>query len=328
MLKFWKHSRRILQRLDAAKYKAARWWLVMTNKEQRDILYRGATLSLCAVGAAVAMPVISIQHDGQLKRAAFRYEARLLAEAPSAGAALRNDDGAPALLDHTWLRTVEYSLERDPRASLSRYSKRERDGAALATVASFRPSHMSAAEDISEEHKCLSEAVYYEARSERVEGQLAVAEVVLNRVADHRYPNSVCEVVYQGATRTTGCQFTFTCDGALNTPPRGWRWDAAKTVAAHVLMDLHERRTGAATHYHATYVDPVWNAGLIRTERIGTHIFYRFPRGGEWARVRRAQAERAQRDRRRSTAAITTISADAPRRTASLQAIEAASLQP
>ncbi|MEL7453905.1 MAG: cell wall hydrolase, partial [Pseudomonadota bacterium] len=137
------------------------------------------------------------------------------------------------------------------------------------------------------------------ARSERTEGQLAVAEVVMNRVADHRYPNSVCDVVYQGATRTTGCQFTFTCDGALTQKPRGRKWEAAQTVATHVLMDLHERRTGSATHYHATYVDPLWNAGLVRTNRIDTHIFYRFPRGGEWARAREAVARKRANLQRR-----------------------------
>ena len=59
--------------------------------------------------------------------------------------------------------------------------------------------------------------------------------------------------------------------------PRGAKWDKAESIAAHVIMDLNERKTAGATHYHATYVNPVWNSGLIRTKKIGTHIFYRFP---------------------------------------------------
>ena len=68
---------------------------------------------------------------------------------------------------------------------------------------------------------------------------------------------------------TTGCQFTFTCDGAMNRAPRGRNWDTSQKVAAHVLMNLNEERTGGATHYHATYVDPIWSAGLIKTDKIG-----------------------------------------------------------
>jgi len=71
-------------------------------------------------------------------------------------------------------------------------------------------------------HQCLAEAVYYEARSEVKSGQMAVAEVVLNRVKSKHYPNTVCGVVYQGAERSTGCQFTFTCDGATANMPKGY----------------------------------------------------------------------------------------------------------
>jgi hypothetical protein len=117
--------------------------------------------------------------------------------------------------------------------------------------------------------------------------------VISNRVRDHRYPDSVCGVVFQGATRTTGCQFTFTCDGALGRKPKGTAWEQAQEIAAHVLMNLAEDRTGGATHYHATYVDPVWSAGLIKTDKIGLHVFYRFPRGSEWAQVRSASASRS-----------------------------------
>ncbi|MEO1028517.1 MAG: cell wall hydrolase, partial [Pseudomonadota bacterium] len=149
---------------------------------------------------------------------------------------------------------------------------------------------------------------YYEARSESLSGQLAVAEVIANRVKDARYPNTICEVVYQGSRRNIGCQFTFTCDGALNRKPRGVRWQRSKAVAAQVVLDLHEPRTAGATHYHANYVDPIWNAGLVHTKTIGTHIFYRFPRGKEWGIYRARLAEKRANRRR----VIQTVADTAP----------------
>ena len=85
--------------------------------------------------------------------------------------------------------------------------------------------------------------------------------------------------------------------GALKKQPRGTRWDDAQTVAEHVVMGLNERKTAGATHYHATYVNPVWNSGLVRTRQIGTHIFYRFPRGGEWAAASASQNRRLEQRR-------------------------------
>lgn len=76
----------------------------------------------------------------------------------------------------------------------------------------------------------------------------------------------------------------------MNKAPRGAKWDKAQTIAAHVMMDLNERKTGGATHYHATYVNPVWNSGLIKTGQIGLHIFYRFPRGSSGLSHQRVKA--------------------------------------
>ncbi|MEO0882615.1 MAG: cell wall hydrolase [Pseudomonadota bacterium] len=260
----------------------------MSDLEQREVMRRGFVSVGSAFAVCITLPSITVQYQDHRTDADFRAEAKALALASAAADARKADETVPSLMQHPWMQTVEYALERDPRAALSRYAMRDRDGIAVSSVVSYEPNQIDKAEDIAAEHRCLSEAVYYEARSESTSGQLAVAEVVMNRVRDHRFPNSVCEVVYQGATRTTGCQFTFTCDGALDRKPRGRKWDAAQTVATHVMMDLHERRTGSATHYHATYVDPIWNAGLVRTSRIDTHIFYRFPRGSEWARAQRA----------------------------------------
>ncbi|WP_084395872.1 cell wall hydrolase [Henriciella aquimarina] len=272
--------------------KISRWWLAKSNAEQRAYVARGGLAAVCALGLTVALPVISSINLEKRAEAEYRAQTQRFAEAQDAGEAVRADPLAPSLMSHAWIRNVEYSLERDPESATSRYGGLERDAAVLAGMKSFEPTHLVKAEDMDRQMQCVAEAVYYEARSETTSGQLAVAEVIMNRIKDHRYPNSACGVVYQGATRTTGCQFTFTCDGALGRKPHGIRWDRAKTIAAHVMLNLEEPRTGGATHYHATYVNPVWNAGLIKTSKIGTHIFYRFPRGAEWASARAAQRAR------------------------------------
>lgn len=273
--------------------KLKRWWMAMTNEEQRDIVIRGATVAVCAVAATVTLPVIgSVQSDIRAQ-ADFSEQAQRFAQVEDGGASVRLADHAPSLLDTPWIRTVEYTLERDTASSMSRYAKRDRDGAAIASLVSFKPEHLKRAEALDSEAHCMAQAIYYESRNEPLAGQLAVAEVISNRMRDHRYPDTACGVVFQGATRTTGCQFTFTCDGALGRKPKGTAWEQAQEIAAHVLMNLAEDRTGGATHYHATYVDPVWSAGLIKTDKIGLHVFYRFPRGSEWAKVRSASASRS-----------------------------------
>ncbi len=293
MLMISKPRQATLSPLRELQVKLKRWWMAMTNDEQRDVLIRGATIAVCAVAATVTLPAIGAVQSGIREQAEFQQQAQTLASMQDAGASVRASAAAPSVLDTPWLRTVEYTIERDTDSSMSRYAMRDRDGAALASLMSFRPEHIKRAEAIDAETRCLAQAVYYESGNEPLAGQLAVAEVVANRVRDHRYPDSACGVVFQGSTRTTGCQFTFTCDGATKTPPMGRNWERAKRIAAHVLMDLAEDHTGGATHYHATYVDPIWSAGLIKTDKIGLHVFYRFPRGAEWATVRQDFKTRA-----------------------------------
>jgi hypothetical protein len=124
---------------------------------------------------------------------------------------------------------------------------------------------------------CLAEAVYYEAGGEPLDGRRAVAQVVLNRVRHPLYPKSVCAVVFQGSTRSTGCQFTFTCDGAMRRAPDPAGWRDALEVAAQALDGFVESSVGASTHYHALTVRPAWAARLEATRRIGGHQFYSFP---------------------------------------------------
>jgi hypothetical protein len=123
---------------------------------------------------------------------------------------------------------------------------------------------------------CLTQAIYYEAASEADAGQRAVAQVVLNRVAHPAYPKTVCGVVYQGSDRSTGCQFTFTCDGALARTPNRLFWERAASVARAALAGYVYAPVGLATHYHTIAVHPYWADSLNFVGTIGAHRFYRF----------------------------------------------------
>ena len=126
---------------------------------------------------------------------------------------------------------------------------------------------------------CLASAVYYEAGNQDADGQRAVAQVVLNRVRHPAFPGSVCGVVYEGSTRLTGCQFTFTCDGSLNRRPDAEGWRRASAVAEAALNGAVFGPVGWATHYHADYVVPYWAATMAKNTVVGAHLFYRWPGG-------------------------------------------------
>lgn len=124
--------------------------------------------------------------------------------------------------------------------------------------------------------ECLSRAIYFEARSESELGQLAVAKVILNRVKSTRYPNNICNVVYQGAERHNSCQFSFACDGQADKPKYGKAWRQAKRVAKRAQSGNDNLNVIAtALHYHADYVKPKWAGAMDRLIKIGNHIFYR-----------------------------------------------------
>jgi len=126
---------------------------------------------------------------------------------------------------------------------------------------------------------CLTQAVYYEAGYEPVAGRRAVAQVILNRTRHPAYPKSVCGVVYQ-RNSTPICQFTFVCDGSLDRRPEPGAWRIAQQIASEALAGYVEKSVGSATHYHADYVAPRWAPLLAKINKIGAHIFYRWP--GAW----------------------------------------------
>tara|TARA_B100000683_G_scaffold276736_1_gene331845 strand:+ start:3012 stop:3593 length:582 start_codon:yes stop_codon:yes gene_type:complete len=146
---------------------------------------------------------------------------------------------------------------------------------------------------------CLAQNVYFEAKSEPLAGQYAVADVVLNRVKDNRYPNTICEVVKEGPIKESWktrqyadlpdeeriyypkknkCQFSWYCDGKADKIRDGDAWRQAQIVAYRITYnDRHRGLTEGATHYHADYVHPKWASTLQLVGRIATHIFYRWP---------------------------------------------------
>lgn len=123
--------------------------------------------------------------------------------------------------------------------------------------------------------KCLSQALYFEARGESVKGQFAVAEVILNRVKSSRFPDNVCGVIRQGTGRKYQCQFTYTCDGNSEKIREPGAYRNVGKVARAVLDGRAEALTNGATHYHTTAVRPRWSRVYKKTARIGVHIFYR-----------------------------------------------------
>ena len=123
---------------------------------------------------------------------------------------------------------------------------------------------------------CLATAVLYEAGDDTI-GQRAVAQVIINRVRHPAFPKTICGVVFQGAERRTGCQFTFTCDGALYR--HRWSdaaWARARTVAGMALRGQVFAKVGHATHYHTDWVVPYWSASLDKVSAVGTHLFFRW----------------------------------------------------
>jgi spore germination cell wall hydrolase CwlJ-like protein len=134
--------------------------------------------------------------------------------------------------------------------------------------------------------KCLAEAVYFESRGEVKRGQIAVAQVVMNRTFSGFYPNNVCGVVYQNSHRKLACQFTFACDGIPDKIEEPDMWEQAKEIARDMLDGkLWLPEIGHSTHYHAYWVHPSWVNEMRKIHKIGVHSFYRPRRWGDTVEV-------------------------------------------
>jgi hypothetical protein len=299
----------MLAHLKAAITAVARWWVGMSVSDRRQARQRALTIGACAAVFAFGGPLVAQRFGDQKSQEVFLNEAAVLAETIAAEQGFETASLEPGLFYNRAQVSAlpeAATFEAQPAAFafddglvdlLGGLTLRARDSIAIKGMVDFTMDDLGAFTGADRQLDCLSRAVYYEARSEDTAGQMAVAEVVMNRVRDPRFPKTICEVVYQGQYRNTGCQFTFTCDGAARIKPKGASWDRAKDIALHVMLGLNTPMTNKATHYHTDYVNPYWAPGLVETAEIGTHIFYRFPKTTkEWTAARIALDARRQDD--------------------------------
>jgi len=268
-------------------------WKAMLKRTRR--LATGAPVVLAAFGVAMAAssnPRPEIDRRAEVVRMLTRGDlgaaglAAITARmSPSELAvALRHDPGGrrPALYGLTpgWESltlagrpTLDFGATGLDAMKLNAATPNASEFLRVAAPFVFKPATV---EDRRRALRCLTQGVYYEAALEPTSGQEAVAQVILNRVRDPNYADTVCGVVFEGAARTTGCQFSFTCDGALSQAPVAWAWDRARRVAERALAGNVSTAVGTATHYHADYVHPWWSPTLNKLTQIGAHIFYRW----------------------------------------------------
>jgi len=239
------------------------------DRHWRDVNWNARSL-LAVAGVAVCIMMTAMSATASVKRGKIE---RATADSV-ADEALLVADYAQYLSEATAMARAELEAPRvKPAPSPARMIA---DGSPIADLVAFDFSDFTVARLDAEERNCLAEAIYYEARSESRVGRMAVADVVLNRVASPVYPDSVCEVVYQGSERRTGCQFSFTCDGSMKARRNQRQWREAELLAGAVLAGVRAPVSRNATHYHADYVSPPWAETLSPTAVIGTHKFYRF----------------------------------------------------
>ena len=163
------------------------------------------------------------------------------------------------------------SLDRSTLKSLSGFSNLNKESLSFDTLDNLPKPKSSA------EIKCLAEAIYFEARGESIEGQYAVGEVIINRVLSKDFPNSVCGVISEGSSRLNACQFSYNCDGKLETINEKKIYERILKLSKILLEPSARFLTGGATFYHSKLVSPSWSKKFIKTNEIGNHVFYTLP---------------------------------------------------
>ncbi|WP_332774235.1 cell wall hydrolase [Phenylobacterium sp.] len=272
---------------------------------------RRASISAALIGSGIGLALGAAYMAGGMARAASDHaRAERLAEAAAGGFSESVLQREAAAMDPGVLRvarrhdpftmsiTGTEAVERD-RQSVDLAARLDAAPVAAqplkqraAFVRPAAPFHASGALSASRELECLTQAVYFEARGETPAGQAAVAQVVLNRVRHPAFPKSVCSVVYQGAARSRGCQFSFACDGSMRRGREAGAWLRAQRVAAKALSGVVMASVGDSTHFHTTNVAPNWGPRMLRTAQVGLHVFYRFGRdaGRSYAAGRKVPA--------------------------------------
>lgn len=244
-------------------------------------------------GGVVGLVIGGAYLGGQIARTStVRVQAERLQGASAAGFTEEALSAAAGGLDASALTiarrhdpyTVAGSAQRDRHAELMTARLEQLRGEpadkALRRISlrhdAARPFRLPNALDASRDLECLTQAAYYEARGEGRDGMQAVAQVVLNRVRHPAFPKSVCGVVFQGSGQRSGCQFSFTCNGAMRARVNPVAWNRARDVASKALSGSVYATVGNATHFHTTGVSPSWRNSLTQVSQVGSHLFYRF----------------------------------------------------
>lgn len=248
--------------MDGGDYATSKDQFVLLSHSHRSTLWGLLTIALL-IGLGVAL--LTMDDDRE-------YLDVIPMEAPKAAVTPTEPAEDDIALDDLIPSAV---LELSPQDALTRNLALPLSRASNPLAPPFVAAWLGA--DLERSTTCLANAVYYEANGEPIAGQRAVAQVVLNRLRHPRYPKTICDVVYQGSDRPTGCQFSFTCDGSLARAPNPVRWKNAVQVAEAALAGWTSAEAGQATHYHTLYVFPKWAPTLLKTGIVGQHIFYRLP---------------------------------------------------
>ena len=228
---------------------------------------RRVLLSASLIGSGVGLALGAVYMAGGMARAATDHTRAERVAQVAAGnfseSVLEREAADPVVLRiaqaHDPVAEDDNSVDRQLQALTDRLRAKQ-----------AHPEAMQAARDLD----CLTDAVYYEARGETAKGRQAVATVVLNRVKNPSFPETVCGVVFQRAGG--GCQFSFACDGSMRHGREASAWEDARHIAARALSGYVLRDVGSATHFHTMDVSPVWGPKMLRVAQVGLHIFYRF----------------------------------------------------
>jgi len=200
------------------------------------------------------------------------------APAASPAAVVRLLIGAPTAPSEPAASAQTPSLAAAVRLAIGGVQAAPSDHAAVIRIGP--PGSSFLAEDMAGEESddpvtCMTQAIYYEARSESLEGQQAVAQVVVNRTRLSQFSSSICGVVYQRQRETSGCQFSFVCDGSMARLTDWAAWERARAVAKRALAGFVYKPMKDATHYHAAWMTPYWSPYFVKIRQIGGHVFYR-----------------------------------------------------
>jgi Cell Wall Hydrolase len=194
---------------------------------------------------------------------------------PQQAAALSSRDGALVVVRSPLTAAVDSALEQAIVATPLEPIPSAPVVAAAAPPPKPTRWHVNQGADIDREFKCLALNIYWEARSEPLQGKMAVAQVTLNRAVNRLFPGSICGVVFQGEKLGQHlCQFSWVCDGLSDEPTNATAWRQARNVAHTVLFQSPADKTGGALWYHASYVLPDWADQRHQIVKIGQHIFY------------------------------------------------------